>query len=47
MEELREQLVELCRADTALGRLADYIPELTKANRQDLGVYVVGWHSGP
>ncbi len=42
MEELLEQLVELCRADTALGRLADYIPELTKANRQDLGVYVVG-----
>lgn len=42
MEELLEQLVELCRADTVLGRLADYIPELTKANRQGLGVYVVG-----
>ena len=40
MEELLEELVEECRHYTAQGRLADYIPELTKGNISDLGIYV-------
>ena len=41
MEELLEELVDQNRCYTKLGKLADYIPELTKANRDALGVYVV------
>ncbi len=41
LEELLEELVEQNRQYTACGKLADYIPELTKANRDALGVYVV------
>lgn len=41
MEELLEQLLEECRHYTSQGKLADYIPELTKGNVNDLGIYVV------
>lgn len=41
MEELLEQLLEECRPYTAQGKLADYIPELTKGDLNDLGIYVV------
>ena len=41
MEELLEQLVEQCRPDTKEGKLADYIPELTKANRDHLGICIL------
>lgn len=41
MEELLEQLLEDCRHYTAQGKLANYIPELTKGNINDLGIYVV------
>jgi len=41
LEELLEELVEQNRSYTPLGKLADYIPELTKANQDALGVYVV------
>ena len=42
MEELLEQLVETCRAYTAQGRVASYIPELAKSDPNALGVYVTG-----
>lgn len=41
MEELLEELLEECRPYTKQGKLADYIPELTKGNLDDFGVYVV------
>ena len=41
MEELLEKLLEDCRHYTAQGKLANYIPELTKGNINDLGIYVV------
>lgn len=41
MDELLEQLIEENRHYTKKGRLANYIPELAKANQDDLGVYVV------
>ena len=41
MEELLEELLEECRPYTKEGKLADYIPELTKGNLDDLGIYVV------
>lgn len=41
MEELLEELLEECRPYTRQGKLADYIPELTKGNLDDLGIYVV------
>ncbi len=41
MEELLEHLLEECRPFTQQGRVADYIPELAKANRNALGVYVI------
>lgn len=40
MEELLEELLEECRPYTRQGRLADYIPELTKGELSDLGIYV-------
>ena len=42
MEELLERLLEECRLYTQQGRVADYIPELSKANPETLGVYVIG-----
>ena len=41
MDELLEQLIEENRHYTQKGRLANYIPELAKANQDDLGIYVV------
>ena len=41
MEELLEELLEECRPYTREGKLADYIPELTKGNLDDLGIYVM------
>ena len=41
MDELLEQLIEENRHYTKEGRLANYIPELAKANQDDLGIYVV------
>lgn len=40
MEELLEELLEECRPYTRQGKLADYIPELTKGELSDLGIYV-------
>lgn len=41
MDELLEQLLEENRHYTQMGRLANYIPELAKADKNDLGIYVV------
>ena len=41
MEELLEELLDECRPYTKQGKLADYIPELTKGNLDDLGIYVM------
>lgn len=41
MEDLLEELLDSCRLYTQQGKLADYIPELTKANLNDLGIYVI------
>ena len=51
MEELLEELLDECRPYTQQGKLADYIPELTKGNLNDLGIYVVSsdgkrYHAG-
>jgi len=42
MEELLERLLEECRLYTQQGRVADYIPELSKANPETLGENVIG-----
>ena len=42
MEELLERLLEECRPFSTQGHLADYIPELTKADPEALGIYVIG-----
>lgn len=42
MEELLERLLEECRPFSEQGRVADYIPELTKADPGALGIYVIG-----
>ena len=41
MEELLDELLEECRPYTRQGKLADYIPELTKGNLDDFGIYVI------
>lgn len=41
MEELLEQLIEECAVYTKEGALANYIPELTKADPNMLGVYII------
>ena len=41
MDELLEQLIDQCRPYTSEGRLASYIPELTKADPNALGVYLI------
>ena len=41
MRELLENMVEESRKFTAKGKLADYIPELVKYNRDDLGIYLI------
>ena len=40
MEELLEELLEECRPFTQKGKLASYIPELSKAELGDLGICV-------
>ena len=48
MEQLLEELLAASRPYTKEGRLADYIPELSKADPNALGIYVVssdGKHS--
>ena len=42
MEGLLERLLEECLHFTTQGRVADYIPELAKANPDALGIYVIG-----
>ncbi|MGL5245420.1 MAG: glutaminase, partial [Sarcina sp.] len=41
MENLLENLIENNRRYVEYGKLAAYIPELEKANKNDLGIYVV------
>lgn len=41
MEELLEQLIEECSVYTKEGALANYIPELTKADPNKLGAYII------
>ena len=40
MEELLKELIEKNRKFTADGNVANYIPELDKANKNALGIYV-------
>ena len=44
MDELLEQVLEECAHYTADGKLANYIPELAKANANDFGIYIVSSH---
>ena len=41
MEELLEQLIEACRPCTAQGKVADYIPELSKADPSAIGIHII------
>lgn len=41
MNELLEQILEECAHYTKEGKLADYIPELTKANPDDFGIFII------
>ena len=41
MTELLEEILEECASYTKDGKLADYIPELTKANPNDFGICIV------
>ena len=41
MEQLLEELLEASQPFTANGKLADYIPELLKADPNALGIYVM------
>lgn len=41
MQEFLNKLIEKHRATTKLGKLANYIPELTKVNPNDLGICIV------
>lgn len=40
MENLLTRIIDENKKYTALGNVADYIPELKKANKEDLGVYI-------
>ncbi len=40
MQERIERILEECREYTNRGAVADYIPELAKANRDEIGIYV-------
>lgn len=40
MEELLEEFIKECSAYTKTGAVANYIPELTKADQDMLGVYI-------
>lgn len=41
MEELLEQLIEECRPAALQGKVADYIPELSKADPSAIGIHIV------
>ena len=41
MTELLEEILEECAHYTKEGKLADYIPELTKANPEDFGIFII------
>lgn len=41
MTELLEEILEECIQYTKEGKLADYIPELAKANPEDFGIYII------
>lgn len=41
MQERLERILEDCRPYTWQGEVANYIPELAKANREEIGIYVV------
>ncbi len=41
MEELLEQLIEECRPAALQGKLADYIPELSKADPSAIGIHII------
>ena len=48
MEELLEQLVDECRPSTLQGKVANYIPELSKADPSAIGIHIIksdGKHS--
>ena len=40
MNKTLEQILESSRTYTSEGRVADYIPELAKANREEIGIFV-------
>ena len=46
MTEMLEQILEKCAPYTRKGKLADYIPELTKANPDDFGIYIISKDKG-
>ena len=51
MDELLEQIMNECRPYTSCGEVASYIPELAKANKEHLGIYVLNsdgksYHAG-
>lgn len=40
MQACIEEILENCRRHTLDGEVASYIPELSKANREEIGIYV-------
>ena len=45
MNKTLEQILESSRTYTSEGRVADYIPELAKANREEIGIFVALWEN--
>ena len=41
-EQVLNEILEDCRRFTLEGQVASYIPELAKANREEIGIYVAG-----
>lgn len=41
MNELLEKVIKECARYTQEGKIADYIPELAKANKDDMGIYII------
>ena len=39
MNKLIDEIIEECRPYTATGKVASYIPELSKADPRDFGIY--------
>ena len=51
MDDLLEQIMKECRAYTSCGEVASYIPELSKSNKEHLGIYILNsdkksYHAG-